>query len=123
MIDQADVIIPIAMHKHKLLKRGYNQAALIAMKIAKLKKIKYLPQAVIKVVNTDSQAGLKKSQRIKNIKNSFKLNDKFINEIRGKKILLIDDLITTGASIDECCKILKLASPSQIFVLTLAKRA
>lgn len=123
LIEQADIIIPVAMHKHKLLKRGYNQAALIAMNIAKNKKIKYLPQAIIKIVNTDSQAGLKKSQRIKNIKNSFKLNSKFINEIKGKRVLLIDDVITTGATIEECCKVLKFAEPSKLFVLTLAKRA
>ena len=60
IIDQTDIIIPVAMHKHKLLKRGYNQAALLAMKIASKKKIQYLPQGLIKLENTIPQAELKK---------------------------------------------------------------
>ena len=122
VIEQADVIIPVAMHKYKLLKRGYNQAALLAMRIAFKKKIKYLPQAILKTNNAQAQAGLKKDERLKNIKNTFELNPKFKEELKGKKILLIDDVITTGATISECCKILRSAKPAKIFVLTLAKR-
>jgi len=122
IIQEADIIIPVAMYKYKLLKRGYNQAALLAMKIASKNKILYLPQVLIKKKNSPAQAGLKKEERIKNIKNTFELNAKFIKRIQGKKILLIDDVITTGSTIDECCKILSKANPSKILVLTLAKR-
>ena len=122
IIQNSDIIIPVAMHKHKLLKRGYNQAALLAMRIASKQNIKYLPQAIIKTENTIPQAGLEKKDRLKNIKSSFKINAKFTEEIKGKRILLVDDVITTGATITECCKILKTAKPAKIFVLTLAKR-
>jgi ComF family protein len=122
IIQEADIIIPVAMYKYKLLKRGYNQAALLAMKIASKNKIPYLPQVLIKKKNSIAQIGLTKEQRIKNIKNTFELNSKFIKQVQGKRILLIDDVITTGSTINECCKILRKASPSKIFVLTLAKR-
>ncbi len=121
IINNVDYIVPVAMHKYKLLKRGYNQAALLAMRIAKNKKITYLPQLLTKENNTSAQAGLKREHRLKNIKNSFSLNPKFKNLIKNKNILLIDDVITTGATIDECCKLLRTAHPEKIFVLTLAK--
>lgn len=119
---QSDVIVPVPMHKYKLLKRGYNQAALLAMKLSSKLKIKYLPQALIKTNNTIPQAELKKDDRIKNVKNSFKVNPKFKESLKGKNILLVDDVITTGATIDECCKTLRKAGPKNIFVLSIAKR-
>lgn len=122
ILDNTDIIAPIPIHKHKLLKRGYNQAALLAFNVAKKTKIYYCPQLLIKDKSTPPQAGLNKSQREKNIKNSFKLNSKFSKNIEGKKILLIDDVITTGATIKECCKILQKAKPAKIFVISLAKR-
>lgn len=122
IIQQSDVIIPVPMHKYKLLKRGYNQSALLAMKLTSKLQIKYLPQALIKSNNTIPQAELKKDDRIKNVKNSFKVNPKFKESLKGKNILLVDDVITTGATIDECCKTLRKSGPKKIFVLSLAKR-
>ena len=122
VIEQADIIIPVSMHKYKLLKRGYNQAALLAMNIAKKSNITYLPELMHRTKNIQSQADLTKKQRAQNIKNSFALNPKLKNKISGKRILLIDDVITTGATIAECCKVIKSAKPSKILVLTLAKR-
>ena len=120
-IKDADIIAPIAMHKYKLLKRGYNQAALLAMRIAKKNNIKYLPELLIKKKNTLAQADLKKDQRVNNIKNTIVINKKYVNLISEKKILIIDDVITTGATIDECSNIIRKYNPSSILVLSLAK--
>lgn len=122
LIEQADIIIPVPMHKNKLLKRGYNQAALLAMRIASKKKLEYIPQLMIKTKNTTSQAQLNQKQRLKNVKNSIELNPKYKEKIKGRKILLIDDVITTGATINESCKVLRKEDPDKIFVLTLAKK-
>jgi ComF family protein len=122
LLEEADIIVPVAMHRNKLLKRGYNQSALLAMTIAAKNKIQYFPQAIIRNNNSIAQVNLTKDQRLKNVKGDFSLNPKFSDLIRGKKILLIDDVITTGATISECCKALQKAGPSVILVLTLAKK-
>ena len=122
IFNNIDMIAPVPIHKYKLLKRGYNQSALIAMNIASRKNLPYLPQLLIKSKNTIAQTGLKKSQRISNISNSFKLNHKFYANLAGKNILLIDDVITTGSTINECSRVLKKEGANKIFVLTLAKK-
>ncbi len=121
ILNDIDYIVPVPMHKHKLLKRGYNQAALLGHRIAKIRKIKYLPELLIKKNNIVAQADLTREQRLKNIKNSFLVNKKLQDDIKGKNILLIDDVITTGATINECCKMLRAHKPTKISVLALAK--
>ncbi len=122
VIKESHIIIPVPIHKFKLFNRGYNQAALLAMKLAANTQLEYLPEALSKKNNKTSQAGLTKEERKRNIKNSFVLNPKYAEQIQGKNILIIDDVITTGATIFECCKELKKAQPNKIFVLSLAKR-
>jgi predicted amidophosphoribosyltransferase len=81
----------------------------------------YWPELLIKFHNINPQAGLQRKQRLENVRNAFKLNKKFVNLIKNKNILLIDDVVTTGATINECTKVLKSSGASKIFCLTLAK--
>lgn len=120
LIEKSDIIVPVAMHKQKLLKRGFNQSALLAAKIAQKTKLQYIPDLLIKQHNKASQAGLERKERLKNIQGNFQLNKDF--DIKGKRIILIDDVITTGATVNECCKMLRKGKPAKIYVLTLAKR-
>lgn len=122
IIKEADIIAPVAMHKHKLLRRGYNQAALLSMKIAAKTDLQYCPELLVKKTDTVPQAGLKREQRLKNIKGSFAIHPQYIGGIKRKNILLIDDTIATGATISECCRILRKEKVAKIFVLTIAKR-
>lgn len=117
-----EIIIPVPIHRNKLLRRFYNQSALLAQKIAiKSNKI-YLPLALEKFVKTRPQEGLTREQRLKNIQNSFRANSKFLDQLNGKDIILIDDVMTTGATVDECAKILKKsACVNKIAILTVAK--
>lgn len=122
LINECHFIIPVPMHKFKFIRRGYNQASLLAGAIAISCNKPYIANLLIKNKNTKAQSFLNKKERQKNIKNSIILNKKYLPLIKNKKILLVDDVITTGATINECSKTLKLGSPEQVYVLSLAKR-
>lgn len=115
-----DIIIPVPMHKTKKAKRGYNQTELIAKYISKnIKKIQYADNVLIKVKNTLPQSSLNKMERYKNIKNAYKIQNK--ETINNKKILVFDDIYTTGNTVRECSKILKQNGAKEIGILTIAK--
>ncbi len=121
MLHDADYIIPVPIHFGKLLLRKYNQAGLLALGVAKIAGRKVLVNALIRKKYTKKQAGLNRKIRFKNISGAFKVNPKYASILKDKKILLIDDVITTGATADECAKILRKAKVAKVEVLTLAK--
>ena len=114
-----DTIIPVPISKKRRKERGYNQSELIAKEMAKNLGIEYNTDCLIKVKNIVEQSKLNKEERQKNIQGVYELHKQ--NKLQNKKILLIDDIYTTGSTVNECCKILKQASPKQIEVFTLAK--
>jgi ComF family protein len=113
-----DYIIPIPIHKFRLIKRGYNQSSILAKYLSKLVKIPVLYNAVIRTKNTKYQGGMQLRARKENVKAAFKTKSK---EIKGKNILLIDDVFTTGATVNECAKILKKSGAEKVHVLTLMR--
>ncbi len=114
-----DTIIPVPISKKRLKNRGYNQSYLIAKEISKKTGVKLENNCLTKTKNIIEQSKLNKEQREKNIKGVYKLNNK--QKLENKKILLFDDIYTTGSTANECCKILKQAKPNKIAVLTIAK--
>lgn len=118
-IKKYDTIIPVPISKKRFKIRGYNQSELIAKEISNITNINLETNCLLKVKNIIEQSKLNKEERYKNIKGVYKLinGNKFYN----KKILLIDDIYTTGSTVNECAKILKDTNPSKIGVFTLAK--
>jgi ComF family protein len=116
------ILIPVPLHKLKERKRGFNQSKLLAKEIIKYFPLEYSDQVLIKIKNNPSQAKLKnKVQRFKNSENIFTLNNEFINIIKNKNIILIDDVYTTGATINAAANILKQNGAKNIVALCLAK--
>ncbi len=114
-----DIIIPVPISKKRKKERGYNQSLLIAKEIS-LKENKNLGDKIIsKVKNNNTQSKLNKEERAENVKNVYKITNN--KEIINKNILLIDDIYTTGATLNECSKMLKQAGAKKIDVLTIAK--
>ena len=118
-IKSYDIIIPVPIHKIRMRERGYNQSELIAKELAEKAGIELYSDVLIKVKNNKVQSTLGAEEREKNTKNVYKLIN--LQKIYNKKILIFDDIYTTGATINSCIQEIKKGKPSQIAVLTLAK--
>ncbi len=114
-----DTIIPVPISAKRYKERGYNQSYLIAKEIAKNLKIKCNNNSLLKAKNIIEQSKLNKEERQTNIKGAYVLINK--KTLQDKKILLIDDIYTTGSTVKECSKILMQAKPQKIGIFTIAK--
>ena len=116
-----DIIIVVPLSWKRRLKRGYNQSLLIAKIISNILQIKIESKTLCKTKNIVPQSTLNKKEREKNIKGAFKIKN--IEKMKDKKILIIDDVYTTGSTLNECSRILKEKGIKRenIGVLTLAK--
>lgn len=117
-IKDIDIIVFVPMHRIKRLFRMYNQAQILAKEIAAMLNKPLEHNVLIKSKWTKSQASLSKVEREKNLRNSIKFNSKY--NIKDKKILLVDDVMTTGTTINKCTKLLKQAGASSVYVVTIA---
>lgn len=113
-----DLVIPVPLHKKKLKKRGYNQVAKFGIQIAKALNAEYLDSVLIKTTATKTQVFKSRISRWNASKEVFAIENK--NSIEGKHILLVDDIITTGATIEACATVLNKASNIKISIATMA---
>jgi ComF family protein len=113
------ILIPIPAHEKSKLVRGYNQAELLAQNLSRKTLIPVNTFALRKVINTKSQTSLSGSERIFNVKNSFSVSNP--DAVRNKKILLVDDVTTTGATLSEAARVLKQAGALEVAGLVIAK--
>ncbi|GHT95234.1 amidophosphoribosyltransferase [Alphaproteobacteria bacterium] len=120
-IKEAELIVPVPIHLRKRLKRKYNQSELLSMEISRLSGIKYEPRILRKSKHTLQQEGLKRERREQNVIGSFDVDPQYANLLENKKVVLIDDVFTTGATANECSKVLKQHGASSVTVVTLAK--
>jgi competence protein ComFC len=118
-----DFIIATPIHRQRLKIRGFNQSILIARHLAKMLNKKHIfnHKILVKTKNTNPQTTLRKKARINNLRNAFIVPKKYHNLIIDKKILLIDDVVTTGATINHCAKALKKAKIKKVAILSFAK--
>jgi competence protein ComFC len=117
---KVDALVPVPLHKKRLKKRGYNQSSLILRKISRYFGIPVLEHALKREKDTAPQSLLPKSERIENMKKAFVLGHEF-QKISNRRVLLFDDVTTTGHTVTEACRVLQNANPASIRVLTAAK--
>jgi ComF family protein len=115
----ADYIMPVPLHRWRLFKRQYNQATLLARAVSSLVDRPVLTNCLIRKKATQSQGHKTIKERKKNVKQAFEVINPDI--IKGKTVVLIDDVWTTGATIEACTKTLKKSGANRVFVLTLAR--
>ncbi len=114
-----EAIVPVPLNISGLRSRGFNQSLLIAKTISEKKKIPLVMDGLFKKIETPPQVGLSAKERINNLKGAFVATRQF----RGRHVMLVDDVMTTGATANECSKQLIGAGASEVVVLTLARAA
>ena len=119
IIKTYDTIVPVPISRKRKKTRGYNQSYLIAKDLANIIGIKLENRVLFKTKNIIEQSKLNKEDRLENIKDVYEIKN--AKKVLNKKILLFDDIYTTGSTANECCRILKKANPDKIGVLTIAK--
>ena len=119
--EDADIIIPVPLHPSRLHKRKFNQSALLGRKIAKFTQLPFDPDILYRHKATASQGGQTARGRYRNVQGAFSIPDKYKERVRGKSVVIIDDVYTTGATLEACARTLRRGGADQIFALTLAR--
>ena len=121
LIETADILVPVPLHRRRLIGRGFNQSALLAQCLARHTGLAVATDALRRRRATPSQAGLTRAQRRNNVAGAFEGPPHRRPLIEGRRVLLIDDVLTTGATVDTCAATLRRAGADQVDVLTLAR--
>jgi ComF family protein len=116
-----DAVAPVPLHRWRLLGRRYNQAAEIARPLARMRGLAYFPDAVIRKRATASQGGRSGSSRRRNVAGVFSVAPGWRTRVAGKRILLVDDVLTTGATVEGCARALKAAGAARVDVAVIAR--
>ena len=121
LLAEADLVAPVPLHWRRLFPRRYNQAQLLAARVARRADVLLAPDLLRRRRWTGSQAGLKAKERRRNVRQAFDVHPKWRDKVAGKRVLLVDDVLTTGATADACVRVLERAGVSGVDVLTLAR--
>lgn len=118
-LPQPDLLVPVPLHVKRLRQRGFNQALILCRKIFPAWKEKIAPQVLGRDFWTQPQTGLSGEERCRNVKNAFMVH--MPEKIKNKKILLVDDVFTTGATVNECARVLVKNQAARVDVFTFAR--
>ncbi|MEJ2691035.1 MAG: phosphoribosyltransferase family protein, partial [Deltaproteobacteria bacterium] len=117
----ADLIIPVPLHVQRLKQRGFNQSMILASQFFPAFKGRIKPRALVRQRYTMPQTSLSRHQRLANIRGAFLVSNPAM--VRGRSVTLVDDIYTTGATINECARVLRRAGAAKIIGLTFARVA
>lgn len=122
LLDGADWLVPVPLHHWRLFSRRYNQAGLLATGISRLSGVPAAPLALRRTRPTARQSRLSRAQRTRNVSGAFAVAKPWADRLRGSKVVLIDDIATTGATLAACARALKTVGDIDISSITLARR-
>ncbi|MFN3669783.1 MAG: ComF family protein [Brevundimonas sp.] len=121
LLDGTDAVAPVPLHRFRLLSRRFNQAAEIARPLAREAGLDYLPEALIRTTHTTSQGGKSARGRRLNVRKAFAVSESGRRQIRGRRILLVDDVLTTGATAEACARALVEAGARAVDLAVVAR--
>jgi ComF family protein len=124
VLDETQVIVPVPLHRFRLWTRRYNQSAILAQRLARLTGKPFDPFVLMRVRRTPSQGEMPSAKaRFRNMQGAFRVPAKRLATVRGRTVLLVDDVLTTGATIESCARVLRRAGAEKVLVLTIARVA
>jgi ComF family protein len=121
LLTEADGLVPVPLHWRRLWTRRFNQSAALAGMISKIRDVPVLHDALKRVRATAQQVGLSKTQRAENVQGAFRVPSERKAEIAGRRLVLIDDVLTSGATVDTCARALLRAGAARVDVLVFAR--
>jgi ComF family protein len=121
LLAEADVLAPVPLHWTRLFVRRYNQAALLALEVGRLAEVKVVPDLLVRRKRTPSLGKAGPLQRAQTVRGAFSIPEGRRREVEGRRVLLVDDVFTTGSTVGACARALTRAGARSVDVLTLAR--
>jgi ComF family protein len=121
LLSQADVLVPVPLHWRRSWSRRYNQSGALACVLERQTGVPVARNALRRIRPTQQQIGLSRSQRAANVQGAFKVLPDKVHEIQGRRVVLVDDVLTSGATTDACARALLRARAAQVDVLVFAR--
>jgi len=121
LLADAELVAPVPLHWRRLLARRYNQAALLAWPLARQAGAQAVPDLLLRRRATPSQGRLSRAERARNVAGAFAVNPRHAALLRGRRLLLVDDVMTTGATVSACARVALRAGAAAVDVLVLAR--
>ena len=121
LLAEADCVAPVPLHPTRLFRRRYNQAAEIARPLAKMSALAYLPDALVRRRATETQGGKSGSGRLRNVAAAFEVPKSKARLVVGRKVLLVDDVMTTGATLEGCARALLKAGAAHVDIAVVSR--
>lgn len=121
LLDEADVLVPVPMHSSRLAMRGFNQAVWLAAAVGRQSHVPVHVTALKRIKRTPTQGGLTARARRRNVSGAFSVPDNTRPDVRGRRVVLVDDVHTTGATLNACARALRQAGAADVDALVLAR--
>lgn len=121
LLAEAEVIVPVPLHRMRLWRRQFNQAAVLAREVSRLSGVAWDPLALARVKPTASQVGMTRPQRVENVQGAFAVAPDRACAVAGRRVLLVDDVLTTGSTLNAAARALSRAGAASVDVLVFAR--
>jgi ComF family protein len=121
LLADADALVPVPLHWSRLFQRRFNQSAVLARQISKRSGVPVIDDVVLRTRATPPQVGLARKERAQNVQGAFRVEPPARIRVKGKQLIVIDDVLTSGATVDACARVLRRAGATRVDVLVLAR--